>query len=572
MELLHKIFKVLNMALAAIGLRLIRQRNLERLQAQLADAEQKRQRFACSVKAAPFDNRDILVDEISRLPKALDNAVGGGTVNEVINKELLHRYLWILTHKQFSLLPFHTQQAAIQTIFEQLTSSGNANSLMVGQAASRIFRKNLQDPAVTVFDHMAVYDNLYGLYWVGASDLAGMSQFDGDVVKPFSRFLGRHFEQATLRVKSLPATCRLRVCYMVHYAHFLRGNAVGPIVMSLALAQAKLTDPEYDVYLYCVQWFDDAFLRVFEGSSVTVRTFGTAHDLAEVERIRDAFAEDAIDVAITDISSSIATYLFTARVAPLQMWLELGFPYWSIDALDWTFLSHKDYRGDFGVNPKRCSPLRIRQEGDTIVKPFDQDKVADIRAQYPEESVVLGTFVRFSKITGDFLSVVERVMIEDERIYLIIAGGGDPTLILDFLRRSPVALRVTFHQANVDVNIYGRVIDIFVDTFPFCGAMSCREAMMFGKPVVSMHSPDWTRLVTASRDPELVADSLDAYTKKVLRLAQDQAYYADKSAIAQELVRDETDVAKTVEEISGRIQRLRASRTVEQSIPPSSTT
>ncbi len=577
-NLLTGLGRLLNRLLAKLRIRMIRSSSFRQLTQTLSDTEiklsgaeerlqqtqQALQQTQQALQQAPAtfgrsasDGEDVVRWLIAALPHALDGKADLSAQNAAINEDILQRYLFVLTDRHFRSLPFDMQQATLERIFLQLISTGNRNAHLVGKAMAKLFGEYLADDDIDVYALMKVYDYLYGLYWVGASELASMSQFDRDVVIKFSDYLRRRHRQPPGRIfrENLPDR-KLRVCYFCHYAHFDRGNAVGPHVLSLARAHSVFNDSEYDVYLYCVQWYKEAFLQALQDTRVTVRTFGTGTNIREVESIRQAAARDEIDVVITDIASGVATYLFELRVAPIQMWIEFGFPYWSIANLDWAFLSHKRYRGDFGVDPRRCSPLRLRQQATTMVKQADEGAVAEARSEFPEGAELFGVFGRFAKITDDLLFLVERILMERADAHIVIAGTGDPTHIERFLERRPIRERVLLHQEYVDINVWGRVIDAYLDTFPFCGGNACREVMMFGKPVVSMYSRDWPGLSTESRDAELVVHTHDDYVKKALRLMRDEAFYESRSAFARELASEETVVKETVEEITRVIRQL----------------
>jgi hypothetical protein len=63
---------------------------------------------------------------------------------------------------------------------------------------------------------------------------------------------------------------------------------------------------------------------------------------------------------------------------------------------------------------------------------------------------------------------------------------------------------------NVDLNVYGKVINVMCDTFPFIGGYACREIAAQGTPVISMLGTRWDDLLREERSPELLAnDELD---------------------------------------------------------------
>ena len=72
---------------------------------------------------------------------------------------------------------------------------------------------------------------------------------------------------------------------------------------------------------------------------------------------------------------------------------------------------------------------------------------------------------------------------------------------------------------------YGRLIDVFLDTFPFIGGLACRDVACHGKPVVSLLAGEWDILLKEERIPSLLVSSIDEYFNVATRLVLDDQFY-----------------------------------------------
>jgi glycosyltransferase involved in cell wall biosynthesis len=137
--------------------------------------------------------------------------------------------------------------------------------------------------------------------------------------------------------------------------------------------------------------------------------------------------------------------------------------------------------------------------------------------------------------------------------HLLIVGTGDDRSVREFVDDPRAKGRVTFWHRNVDLNVYGRLIDVMLDTFPFVGGNACREVAIHGKPVVSMRSVDWNRLLTKERDPVLLASSPEEYIQMVTRLVRDEHFYKECGEAARTITLERANAEKMVDDIEAGI-------------------
>lgn len=477
-------------------------------------------------------------------PAAISDAFGGAAQDALL----------ILGNSVFARLPISEQILAITTIYNTTMSVVLRESIEIADSIAAHFSRLLGEPGLTRPQALRLYDCLYGLYFAGAQSVSEMRRFDSACVQPFDAYL-RGADAASARRRQAATGEPANICYLCHCAHFDKGNAVSPIMASIAKAHAAR--PGRRVYLYCVQWVAQEFVDSFAGSGVIVRQFKQDWNYDKLDTIALQFEADRIDVAITDLNSAIASWLFSRRVAAIQTWIVMAFPYWSLADLDWALLPVLDYQPDFGIAPDRYSALGIKQETVTLIQDCAAADVAAARATLPADAFIFGVFSRLIKLTPAYFETVARILSEEPRAHVLIVGTGDPRPVHEFISQAGLKERVTFVHGNVDLNVYGRIIDVMLDNFPFHGANACREVAIHGKPVLSLRTPEWGKLLREERDPELVVADFDGYVRLAVRLARDKEYYAARSVDSARVAAAVTRTADMAAEVEGGIEQSR---------------
>jgi glycosyltransferase involved in cell wall biosynthesis len=492
--------------------------------------------------------------KIQRVADAAGALPDSASRNAYVDAAALSYFLRILTHSGLPAAPRDTIEAIVRPVFLLLISNGHPGSYLIARAYALLLRRCMEQGADADL-LVQIYDCAYGMYWVGAASLVEMAGFDTDVVKPFAEHLRSRLASIGTRPRRQRRPGPLRVAYLCHYAHLTPGNAVSPIVASLARLHSRLAASRHRVFVFCPMHFQAGFKQAFAGSEVAVRHFPEGHT-PSVDEVRSLLAEEDPDVVITDIGSGVATCLFEERAGRLQLWLEMGYPYWSVGNLDWVFLGHKVWRPDFGVPSGRWSTIVYRHAMDTIVHAQDPAELAAARARIPAGAPVLGWFGRFPKATLEYLRAVEEILRRCPDVWFVLGGVGDPGLIRGFIARSGFGERFVFIERFVSVRTYAGFLTAFVDTFPFSGGNVCRELALFGVPVVSLVTHDYPVMIKAARDPELVADSVEQFVELARRLVADPDFRAARRAGLEKLRRDAADPKTAARQIVDRIDTL----------------
>jgi hypothetical protein len=454
----------------------------------------------------------------------------------------------LLASPVFDRQPVSRKVALIVALHNTLMSVPSAGLPVVADLGLRRFRDMLRDPELSEAQACSVFDALHSLYFAGISDVRDLRRFDA-IVPAFEAWLeqriGRHSPPPITPVAQRPLT----IAYLLHTAHFDRGNAVSPLVCSIAEMHAAV--PNRRILLYAVQHIAPDFAAEMAAKrNVTVRAFQQSYDYNKIEEVAEALKSDGVDIVVTEQNRAIAAALFVRRVAPRQMWFDTGFPFWNLKALDWTMSPAFD--AATSVEP-RTSLITLRQTADTLKKPIDSAAVARLRESFPSGVFVFGVFVRLIKLNRAFLDFLERLLASDSRFHLVIAGPGDPESVESFVHRPEMAGRVTFVSGNVDLNLYGPAIDVMCDTFPFIGGNACREVASHGTPVLSKLGTPWDNLLKADRNPDLLARTEDEFIALATRLASDNDFRQKQRQVALTKAAEYSDPTRMIEDIEAAI-------------------
>jgi hypothetical protein len=453
----------------------------------------------------------------------------------------------MLSSPVFTLQPMARKVAIIIALHDTLMSLPSSDLPTVADLGLRQFSAMLRDPAITEPQACAVYDALHAMYFAGASDVRDLRRFDA-AVPAFELWLEQRHGRNAPQPMTLPAERPLTIAYLLHTAHANRGNAVALLIGSLA--EMHSARPDRRILLYAVQHVVPDFIERMAARGVVVRSFPQGNRYDRIDEVAESLKSDGVDIVITEQNRALAAALFVRRVAPRQLWADTGFPFWSLRALDWT-LSPSFPTGP--ASGPRISPIDFRQTADTLKSSVNPEAVAAVRARFPSDAFVLGVFVRLIKLDRNYFEFLGRLLAANPRFHLIIAGPGDARGVEEFLQRPEIAARTVFIPGNVDLNTYGPAIGLMCDTFPFVGALACREVSAHGTPVLSLLGTPWDKLLRADRNPELLATSENEYIALAQRMATDQAFREKQRRIALQKAAEYANPKRMIDDVEAAI-------------------
>ena len=531
-------------------------------QADPAQAEVEPQNTGTSLPVAQDAPSDPVAVEIN-LDAWLDERLAhlAAATRPADYDRLLEHAMAILTAAAFNDQPHDRQVVAIRMLAASMVTTGHAQAGVVAVVAARHVNRLLLTATLTLPEACALHDSLWGMWWSSAGSLDDTRPVHSHVCLPFHDFLERRslLRGAHERARLPPDGRPLRVAYFFHYAHAQRGNAVAPLILSLARAHAAL--PARQVFAYGVQWADKAWLDAsFDGSGVTARVVAQEGHYGRLDELYLQIQADEIDVIVSEITSSITTVLFGRRAAPVQLWIDMGLPYWFQPEVDLSLQAGKRRRDGYPFTVAQSMEIDLYQDYATLFREPSAEALTEAREALPAGRATIAVFTRLIKITPAYLSFLRAVLLRHPQTHFLIVGGGDPRLVCDFMTTPELTGRVTFINDLVDLAAYAKVISIFVDTFPFIGALSCREIAAQGVPIVSLRSHEWDRLQDRDRDPASIAEDLPALNELIDRLLTDPAFHRACADVARQAATASTNVSPGVHHIEAAINRVRQCR------------
>jgi hypothetical protein len=201
--------------------------------------------------------------------------------------------------------------------------------------------------------------------------------------------------------------------------------------------------------------------------------------------LRELIIKKNIDILIGFNMQPEYNFLFTTRTAPKQIYWSHGNSEYDIKGID-KKVSHFNQKsnnnkfdffsviGDYSVS---------KQEKFSYV---EQSEI--VRNVFPKDFVILGSIGRLIKIDNkEYLDTVLKILKENPKTVYIACGDGDTSNIEQFIKNNSIEERFLL-AGFVNIQVYGRVIDIYLNTFPEPGGESVNEFVSLdeNKYVVSL--------------------------------------------------------------------------------------
>ncbi|WP_419771181.1 MAG: hypothetical protein ACNI3C_05145 [Candidatus Marinarcus sp.] len=191
--------------------------------------------------------------------------------------------------------------------------------------------------------------------------------------------------------------------------------------------------------------------------------------------LRNLIIENEIDILIGMHTQIEYNFLFTTRTAPTQIYWSHGNSEYNIKNID-KKISHF-------VQKSRAEEFKTFNVTGDYTRDDDiayEEEAKAIRETFPKDVVILGSIGRLIKIDNlEYLNTVLEIMKQNLNTIYIACGDGDTKHIKRFLKEHDLENRFVF-PGFVNTKVYGRVIDIYLNTFPDPGGESVNEFRTLG--------------------------------------------------------------------------------------------
>ncbi len=238
---------------------------------------------------------------------------------------------------------------------------------------------------------------------------------------------------------------------------------------------------------------DEGLIDAFQKQGAAVRwidgpggaeSSGVDPQVLKAVQLRTEFAAQKIEVAMFFRGDVILESLFShVRVAPVQIFWSFGYDWPSFRNMDGLLSCVPDASPikQRGGRPWHWYRLIFSPLGD-----MDEKKVTDMREKVAGGSFTFGTLCQSFKVDSpEFISSLTEILNRVPNAIYIWSGTYMPQNVVTMMKEHGIHERCVF-VGWVNSNLYQRLIDVFLDTFPFGNGLSAAEAMSIGKPVISM--------------------------------------------------------------------------------------
>ena len=425
--------------------------------------------------------------------------------------------------------------------FWRTVHASNPNAYALAEVIALEFQELLRKPNAPLEVLCRYYTMLHDLYRLGSRRDSDVKRFDLNAVIPFAEWLHQNIQTITLRSRKSP-TDRLRVGYLCSWAMFTDGNPVADIVHEAINCHA--TYQNRDIFTYVTIAGNDEYVHALKNTAI--RDIRQGYEFGSLVAAVDTVRNDHLDILIADGVGATATYLFSSRVAPIQMYYDYGCPFWSIPQLDWALSAQAENAANLGLPAGRTT------KSWSILLPTRRQRLWHestnrlARLQFPADQFVVGCIVRFSKISKEYINVIKMLLEKRNDIHVVMIGPGESAELTALANDKRFAGRCSIVGGHQDITSYGPALDIFLDTFPHSGGAAAIEVAAHGVPIVSLETADSQRDFRSQRDPRLVAKSVEEYVQLTERLLDEKAWYTESARASMELARTFTDVDRMV--------------------------
>ncbi|SMH40663.1 glycosyltransferase family 4 protein [Mesorhizobium australicum] len=151
----------------------------------------------------------------------------------------------------------------------------------------------------------------------------------------------------------------------------------------------------------------------------------------------------------------------------------------------------------------------------TILNPYypivEDSHIGSVPERGDDDVVIFtgGAFYKMYGREGYFFDLISSLLDDYENVVVWIAGNGRTTLLEQCLRRHLETGRVKLIGNRKDINAVFRATDIYLSTYPFCGALMAQLAAANDVPILSFTSPD---LVTNNLEDIVGTDGVPQIT------------------------------------------------------------
>ena len=356
-----------------------------------------------------------------------------------------------------------------------------------------------------------------------------------------------------------------KICFLSHITSLYTPYANTRAFYSFLKGLHSSSADQFDFYWYTLGTAADETVEELESMGVKVRRFDKITDVQEkAVHLLNSFNKDEIDVVVNDYPNFWVIFLYSIRVAPVQIYFSCGFVYFEFEGVDYLLLPKEskldneiktdiiDYESYNWLESRFLEGPNTKDEAQLVFETMFYSKVRQLKLQ---AKCVIGCYGRFEKITEEYLSVIKTILNRKDDVIFFVFGPGDRLPTTNYCIKNGLQNRVIISGTS-DPHVFGWAFDVFCEQWPIWSGQSSLEVMAKGIPVVSYMHEDLFRFIEpylSLRDSQLVTKSHQEYIDTVIRLLEDKEYYAIKQNSVKEVSKKVTNLAERAKDVGGQI-------------------
>lgn len=200
------------------------------------------------------------------------------------------------------------------------------------------------------------------------------------------------------------------------------------------------------------------------------------------------------------------------------------------------FIEFRNYGFNISVNHRGISREKL------LIQPYypiyTKYKFKGFPIDYKNKVVLFtgGSFYKMYGKKGEFFKILKRVLCENSKTILLVAGGGVTKPFEEFVEDNNLNERVVFIGNRKDIFEVFKNIDIYIGTYPLSGALMSQFAALNNKNIISYTSKELlcnmlNEIVDVNNPIEnkITFTEKEEFHKEINRLINDEKYREKKS-------------------------------------------
>jgi len=260
-------------------------------------------------------------------------------------------------------------------------------------------------------------------------------------------------------------------------------------VMLTIIKEWAEKNPHLNIFVASFKPFKDPLKTILH--DLNVKMLEACHQdslVKSIDTLKKLFKDNNIYSAIWVSVPVSISYIFGLKLAPKQIIWALKFHpiYLERDVIHVAVTKVTENRFSYINGNKWISfspPLIVKKIH------FNKEKIDEFKKIYPAK-LIFGTLARTEKFNSpSFISSIIKILNKCPNSIYLFSGKEPNQFLLDAAKEFNLTDRI-FFIGWVDTNLYGNIIDVFLESFPFGCGITSMQAFSQGTHVISLWDDD----------------------------------------------------------------------------------